>query len=460
MFDSWQRPRALAEQASTPSCRRSSSPTCSTAAGHSPRRKTLATRRPRRAPSSTRCGSGKSSRPSPRLGRRGQRRRSRSCAQMPRPVPGSEDCPKRSVNAEIALARRDSHASGSRHVGVAEALVQEMPCTMAALESGELSEWRATIVVRETACLSREDRARVDAELDARPGGMTKLGNREIAAEAKRIAYRLDPHSAVRRARKAKRSGESPCVLRRTPCPTSRPCYRSRKASRRSRLCRRPQTRIAHSHLLVTKEPAVRSWPTPWWSESPVSRVPRRCPSRWRSSSATTHSSAPTMARSATSPVRSSATAPCRRTWCASGCRRTRTRGSGGSTPGRATARSSPWTHTADASTATCDGSSSSATASAALRVRRPDPARRPSTGGGARRTNQCQQRARALRGLQLRQGVARLAHRRARRRSGRDQNAHRTQLREPTAADGARAGRFSDRSTCAFLVRITPHIH
>ena len=123
--------------------------------------------------------------------------------EMPRPLPGSDDCPKRSVRAEIALARRDSHASGSRHVGVAEALVHEMPHTMAALESGELTEWRATIVVRETACLSREDRRTVDAELGSRPGGMTKLSNRELVAEAKRIAYRLDPRSAVRRARKA-----------------------------------------------------------------------------------------------------------------------------------------------------------------------------------------------------------------------------------------------------------------
>jgi hypothetical protein len=122
---------------------------------------------------------------------------------MPRAVPGSDAVPKRSVSAEIALARRDCHASGSRHVGVAEALVHEMPNTLAALESGELTEWRATIVVRETACLSREDRAAVDAELGARAGGMTTLSNRELAAETKRIAYRLDPTSALNRARRA-----------------------------------------------------------------------------------------------------------------------------------------------------------------------------------------------------------------------------------------------------------------
>ena len=120
-----------------------------------------------------------------------------------RTVPGTDASPRRSVNAEIALARRDAHASGSRHVGVAEALVHEMPHTMAALESGELTEWRATIVVRETACLTKEDRTTVDAELGARAGGMTKLSNRELGAEARRIAYRLDPHSVLRRARKA-----------------------------------------------------------------------------------------------------------------------------------------------------------------------------------------------------------------------------------------------------------------
>ena len=55
----------------------------------------------------------------------------------------------RGVAAEVALARRDSPARGSRHLGFAKALVNEMPYTLAALEVGALSEWRATIVVRE-----------------------------------------------------------------------------------------------------------------------------------------------------------------------------------------------------------------------------------------------------------------------------------------------------------------------
>lgn len=41
-----------------------------------------------------------------------------------------------------------------------------MPHTLAALTRGEISEWRATLVVRETATLSHADRAQVDRELD------------------------------------------------------------------------------------------------------------------------------------------------------------------------------------------------------------------------------------------------------------------------------------------------------
>jgi Domain of unknown function (DUF222) len=89
---------------------------------------------------------------------------------------------------------------GSRHVGLATALVQEMPHTLAALARGLISEWRAILVVRETACLSRENRTRVDAELAGRLGSM---GDRRTAQEAAKIAYRLDPESVMRRVRGA-----------------------------------------------------------------------------------------------------------------------------------------------------------------------------------------------------------------------------------------------------------------
>jgi hypothetical protein len=104
------------------------------------------------------------------------------------------------VAAQVALARRESAHRGARHLGLAHALVEEMPHTLAALEAGTLSEWRATLLAQETACLTREDRGVVEAELAGRPGGLGSLGDREVAAEARRIAYRLDPHAVTRRA--------------------------------------------------------------------------------------------------------------------------------------------------------------------------------------------------------------------------------------------------------------------
>ncbi len=51
------------------------------------------------------------------------------------------------VGAQIALARRESPARGGRLLGLAKALVTEMPHTLAALETGQLNEWRATLLV-------------------------------------------------------------------------------------------------------------------------------------------------------------------------------------------------------------------------------------------------------------------------------------------------------------------------
>ena len=78
-----------------------------------------------------------------------------------------------------------------------------MPHTLAALESGVLSEWRATLIVRESACLDVEDRRALDAELCADPRRLEGMGDTRIAADAKAIAYRLDPHAVVDRAARA-----------------------------------------------------------------------------------------------------------------------------------------------------------------------------------------------------------------------------------------------------------------
>jgi uncharacterized protein DUF222 len=109
----------------------------------------------------------------------------------------------RGVASEVALARRDSPARGGRHLGFAKALVYEMPHTLAALEAGVLSEWRATLIVRESACLDVEDRRALDAEMCADPAELDGMGDARVAAAAKAIAYRLDPHAVVDRAAKA-----------------------------------------------------------------------------------------------------------------------------------------------------------------------------------------------------------------------------------------------------------------
>ena len=109
----------------------------------------------------------------------------------------------RGVAAQVALARRDSPYRGSRHLGLAKALVHEMPCTLAALEAGRISEWRATILVRETAVLTREDRTAVDVEVAGDLDTLEHLGDRALAARARQAAYRLDARSVVERARRA-----------------------------------------------------------------------------------------------------------------------------------------------------------------------------------------------------------------------------------------------------------------
>lgn len=97
----------------------------------------------------------------------------------------------RGLAAEIALARRDARPRGGRHLGFARALVHEMPHTLAALESGVLSEWRATLIVRESACLDVEDRRTLDGELCADAATLVGKGDARIAADAKAMAYRL-----------------------------------------------------------------------------------------------------------------------------------------------------------------------------------------------------------------------------------------------------------------------------
>ena len=100
----------------------------------------------------------------------------------------------RCVGARVALARRASPHRGSRDLGLAQALIQELPHTFSALRRGEISEWQATIIAKETACTTREIRAQVDTRLEPHLG---KCSDRRIGALAAGITAELDAASIV-----------------------------------------------------------------------------------------------------------------------------------------------------------------------------------------------------------------------------------------------------------------------
>jgi hypothetical protein len=107
----------------------------------------------------------------------------------------------RGVGAQVALARRESPSRGSRHLGLAKALTDELPHTGEHLRHGRVSEWRATVLARETACLHPDDRRAVDAALAI---DLPTLSDRQVEARAKALAVQFDAASVVTRAAKAR----------------------------------------------------------------------------------------------------------------------------------------------------------------------------------------------------------------------------------------------------------------
>jgi hypothetical protein len=122
-----------------------------------------------------------------------QQRREQAAAGVPAQELGA------GVGAQVALARRESPARGGRLLGLAKAL-REMPRTFEAFRSGRLNEWRTTLLVKETACLSVEDRQAVDEELAADTGTLDGFGDRAILSAVRAAAYRRDPCSVAKRA--------------------------------------------------------------------------------------------------------------------------------------------------------------------------------------------------------------------------------------------------------------------
>ncbi|WP_427018561.1 hypothetical protein ACQCSX_08525 [Pseudarthrobacter sp. P1] len=168
------------------------------------------------------------------------------------------------VAEQLALARRDPPARGARHLGLARVLVREMPHTLHALSLGRITEWRATLLVRETACLSVPDRMGVDEAVAGDLDALESLNERPaLVGRVRALAYRADAAGFV--AAREQAVGERTVSCRPAPgewC-SFRPCCRSRPGSvpwpswtGRRPGCGTPGIRAA----------AARSWPTRSWN--------------------------------------------------------------------------------------------------------------------------------------------------------------------------------------------------
>ncbi len=111
----------------------------------------------------------------------------------------------RGVPNQVGAALRVSPHAGGSFLGVARVWVTQMPHTFDALRTGVLSQWRATLLVRETSHLGVEDRARIDEELcgPANRAMLASMGTRRLVARIKELAGQLDVHACVKRNAKA-----------------------------------------------------------------------------------------------------------------------------------------------------------------------------------------------------------------------------------------------------------------
>ncbi len=104
---------------------------------------------------------------------------------------------------EVALARRISPHRGRQALSLARFLASDLPYTKAAFDAGRISEWRATLIARETSCLEATDRAAVDELVSADAEALSRRGDREIVALCRREAARRDAAAVAARRRRA-----------------------------------------------------------------------------------------------------------------------------------------------------------------------------------------------------------------------------------------------------------------
>ena len=104
------------------------------------------------------------------------------------------------LSAEVALARGESPARGSRCLNLASALTTDLAHTMTALTNGVISEEHAHVVAKETAWLSSAHRQQADTLIAERLGS---LGPRQLAGAVRAHAQRLDQLGAVKQLARA-----------------------------------------------------------------------------------------------------------------------------------------------------------------------------------------------------------------------------------------------------------------
>ncbi|MEV4901597.1 DUF222 domain-containing protein [Citricoccus sp. NPDC055426] len=98
------------------------------------------------------------------------------------------------LGSEIGLARRQSPQRGSTHLRQARHLTDDLPNTLTALQTGQISEDHAATVERHTHWLDAPGRRTVDTTLADR---LPSLGLRELTHEVQAAAHRHDPDAAA-----------------------------------------------------------------------------------------------------------------------------------------------------------------------------------------------------------------------------------------------------------------------
>lgn len=109
----------------------------------------------------------------------------------------------RGVPLQVGAAMGRSPNAGAAFLADSRAWVRQMPCTLAAMRVGELSEWRARMLVRETSHLSAEHRAVIDEQVCGDVRNLAGLGGKRLTARVKELAAELDVHACVKRLARA-----------------------------------------------------------------------------------------------------------------------------------------------------------------------------------------------------------------------------------------------------------------